>query len=172
MSLAYITTIQALRNALLKLPDGADYGSVMQRYTASLADLEGYCTWHAKHYTRTCIHRDARFELLAVCYEVGQTTSIHDYDSQRAWVFPVMGELTEERFRITASGGLERMGRVRLQHGNGGSFLVEQAIHRFMNDGPGRAVTLNLYAKPMHQWRVYDERTGAYSIANVGPAAI
>jgi hypothetical protein len=30
-------------------------------------------------------------------------------------------------------------------------------------------VTLNLYAKPMSKWRVYDERTGSASISPAGP---
>jgi hypothetical protein len=48
-------------------------------------------------------------------------------------------------------------------------FMNGKAIHRFTNRGPERAVTLNLYAKPLSRWRVYDERTGDVSVTPAGP---
>lgn len=164
-----ITTIQELVRELLRHKDPAAYGSILERYNVPGRDLEPYFRWNTRHYTRTCIQRNEAFELLVICYEPGQRTSIHDYDSQLAWIHPVVGEVVEERFAVSPDGGLRKMREVRLYPGTDDSLTQATGIHRFANRGPERAVTLNLYAKPMSKWRMYDEGTGTSSITPAGP---
>jgi cysteine dioxygenase len=164
-----ITTIRELVQELLRHRDPAAYGAILERYAVPTADLEPYFRWNSRHYTRTCIHRNEDFELLVICYEPGQRTSVHDFDSQTAWIHPVHGEVLEERFELTTSGGLKRTAEFRLQAGAIDRLTNGKAIHRFSNRGPERAVTLNLYAKPLSKWRVYDERTGDMRVSPPGP---
>ena len=103
------------------------------------------------------------------CYEPGQSTSIHDYDSHTAWIHAVKGEVVEERF-VNTSSGLQRTRELTLRPGEDDSLTNGTSIHRFINIAPERAVTLNLYAKPMSKWRVYDPGTGEATIAPAGPA--
>ncbi len=172
MTTGSITSIHALLHDLLREQDRSALGTILQRYTGPSQDLQPYCNWNQRHYTRTCIHRNDQFELLVICYEAGQRTSIHDYDSQTAWIQVVMGDVVEERFTSGPHGGLDRITALQLLPGQVDSIPTGQAIHRFINNGPGRAITLNLYAKPMNKWRVYDERTGLSSIAPAGPLVI
>ena len=169
MSTAAIPTIKELVRELLRNRTTGDHAGILARYAVPSKDLEPYYSWNSKHYTRTCIHRNEAFELLVICYEPGQATSIHDYDSQTAWIHPVIGEVTEERFRVLKGGGLELVKELRLRPGVADSLTNGTSIHRFSNPGPERAVTLNLYAKPMRKWRVYDEGTGDSNIAPAGP---
>lgn len=164
-----ITTIQELVRELLRHRDISAYPRILERYNVPSRDLEPYFRWNSRHYTRTCIHRNEEFELLVICYEPGQRTSIHDFNSQIAWVHPVMGEVVEERFALDADGGIRSVGETHWHPGELEHFANGTSIHRFTNRGPGRAVTLNLYARPMSNWRVYDERTGHPSIAPAGP---
>lgn len=170
MSTTPISTIQHLVQELLRDRDGSAMGSILERYEKPSRDLEPYCNWNDRHYTRTCIHRNDQFELLVVCFEIGQCTSIHDYDSQTAFIKPIMGEVVEERFNQGPDGSVIRKAEIRLPVGRMVQFSSSDPIHRFINYGPGRAVTLNLYTKPMSRWRVYDERTGHSYFAPVGPA--
>ncbi len=169
MSTTPIKTIRELVQELLRHRDASAYAGILARYAVPSHDLEPYHRWNSRHYTRTCIQRNDEFELLVICYEPGQRTSIHDFNSQTAWVHPVLGEVVEERFVLEPSGQLRATGETHLHAGDLDRFTNGSSIHRFTNRGPGRAVTLNLYAKPMSQWRVYDERTGDISVSPAGP---
>lgn len=166
---APITTIRELVQELLRHRDPAAYGAILERYAVPSHDLEPYFRWNTRHYTRTCIHRNEDFELLVICYEPGQRTSVHDFDSQTAWIHPVHGEVVEERFELQPGDGVKRTRELHLRAGDMDQFMNGKAIHRFTNRGPERAVTLNLYAKPLSRWRVYDERTGDVSVTPAGP---
>lgn len=169
MSPKPIESINELVRELLRLRDPSAYGAILERYEVPTRDLEPYFRWNSRHYTRTCIHRNEHFELLVICYEPGQRTSIHDYDSQTAWIHPVIGEVVEERYAPITEGGLHLLQEKHLKPGADDSLTNGNSIHRFINPGPGRAVTLNLYARPMSKWRVYDERTGSMSVGPAGP---
>lgn len=164
-----IPTVHKLVQELLRDRDGASFGTILQRYEKPSRDLEPYCNWNERHYTRTCIYRNDQFELLVVCFEIGQCTSIHDYDSQTAFIKPVLGEVVEERFIQLPNGSLARTAELHRPAGQMVQFTANDPIHRFINYGPGRAITLNLYTKPMSRWRIYDERTGHSYFAPVGP---
>ena len=164
-----ITTIHDLVRELLRHRDPTAYAGILARYAVPSHDLEPYYRWNTRHYTRTCINRNEDFELLVICYEPGQRTSIHDYDSQTAWIHPVMGEVVEERYLLGADQDIKLLKEVHLRPGQDDQLTNGSTIHRFVNPGPGRAITLNLYAKPMRKWRVYDEVTGTPRIAPAGP---
>lgn len=168
MPLQPIKTIRELVGELLRHRDPSTYGEILSCYSVPTKDIEPYFRWNKKHYTRTCIQRNSDFELLVICYEPGQGTSIHDYDSQTAWIHSIMGEVIEERFDKTDT-GLKLVSKLRLRPGTDDSLTNGTSIHRFINHGPERAVTLNLYAKPMSKWRIYDPGTGEATIAPAGP---
>lgn len=161
-----IVSIAQLLHELLRTRDTSDYADILARYPGVSHDLEPYLHWNLRSYTRTCIYRNGDFELLAVCYEPGQRTSIHDYDSQTAWVHPVLGEVLEERFVLNGT-GLKPASATRLFVGGADSVNSTNAIHRFSNPSDRRAVTLNLYARPMSKWRMYDETTGTPTVSSV-----
>ncbi|MFZ1688516.1 MAG: cysteine dioxygenase family protein [Flavobacteriales bacterium] len=169
MNVGPIKTINELVKELLRHHDPAAFAGILALYAVPAADLEPFFQWNSRHYTRTCIHRSANFELLVICYEPGQRTSIHDYDSQTAWIHPVMGEVVEERFNVIPNDGLQRVWELHLHPGTDDSLSNGSSIHRFINRGPGRAVTLNLYANPVRKWRVYDEGTGNATVSPAGP---
>jgi cysteine dioxygenase len=167
--LEHIKTIQELVRELLREPLPKHYGRILSRYKASSEDLAPYFRWRPRHYTRTCIHRNEGFELLLICYEPLQYTSIHDYDSGMAWVLPVMGEVIEERFIEVPGEGLRRLDAIHRKPGIMTRIIDDPSIRRFSNPGPGRAATLNLYARPMSRWRIYDELTGNARWTPPGP---
>ncbi|MBL7950368.1 MAG: cysteine dioxygenase family protein [Flavobacteriales bacterium] len=167
--LAPLLSIGALVRELLREPEPERFGSILAQYTFPSHDLLPYLRWNMRHYTRTCVARNDRFELLVVCFEADQRTSIHDYDSEVAWIQPLMGEVIEERFSRAHDGSLLLDGTSRLMTGRMGALTREDSIHRFTAQGTGRSITLNLYAPPMSQWRVYDEGTGAVRMQEAGP---
>jgi cysteine dioxygenase len=163
-----IATLAELLQVLALETRAAGYTDAMLRYDPSPDELAPLATWDHRHYTRQCIQSTSTHELLLICYEPGQRTSIHDYDSQMAWIKPVTGHLREERFKPGPDGGVVLRGAKILVPGNLSYLSAGNPIHRHSNISPGRAMTLNLYARPIRRWRVYDERTGQASLSGLG----
>ncbi len=165
-----IETLEELVRILDLESRPAGYTDAMLRLSITPEALAPFCQWNTRHYTRQCIHRTREHELLLICYEEGQRTSIHDYDSQMAWIKPLVGTVQEERFKVATDGSLKRHGKRELETGKLAYMATKSCIHRHSNIGPGRAITLNLYARPIRSWRVYDERTGLASLSGTTEA--
>lgn len=163
-----ITTVDQLVAALKLGPGRRGYLDVLERIAIPEAEFGPYCRWNDKHYTRNCIARTEEFELLLICYEPGQRTSIHDYATEEAWVHPVSGVVIEERFEPGADGPLRKVSSAKLDPGSFSYLHNGRSIHRYMNPATERSITLNLYAKPLMKWKVYDERSGAPRSEHVG----
>lgn len=163
-----ITTLEELIRVIDQVTEAEDYDQTLRRLSVLPEALVPFCQWNSRHYTRQCIHRTPRHELLLICYEPGQRTSIHDYDSQMAWIKPLVGSIKEERFISGPDGSVRRKEQQVLVPGSLSFMATKNCIHRHSNVGPGRAISLNLYARPIRRWRVYDERTGRAAIHGTG----
>lgn len=155
-----IKTIDDLVSALRAGPGTKGYLEILDRIAIPASDFEPFCHWHNKHYTRNCITRTDAFELLLICYEPGQSTSIHDYATQEAWIHPIQGTVIEERFEPGPDGPLRKVSSAKLDTGSFSYLHNGRSIHRFRNTNKERSITLNLYAKPLNKWKVYDETSG------------
>lgn len=151
--------LERLRHA--RTPEA--FGRIMAAVRIPLDELLPKTTWHGKHYTRNALARTNEFELMLICFEPGQSTSIHDYDKEQAWILPVSGVLHEERFD---GGGMHELTLIHertLRPGELSHIEAGRSIHRFSNPGASRAMSLNLYVRPLRRWRVYDRRAGGRS---------
>lgn len=148
----------------------AGYTDALLRASFPPEELASFIQWNSRHYTRQCIHRASEYELMLIGYEPGQSTSIHDYDSQMAWIKPLQGSVLEERFKAATNGKLKPHGEKILGIGSLSYMAAKTCIHRHSNAGKGRAITLNLYSRPIRRWRVYDERTGLASLSGTAEA--
>ena len=55
-----------------------------------------YLTWDRQHYTRNLIDKTPLYELMAICWEVGQGSSVHNHRDQNCWMAVPMGRLLVE----------------------------------------------------------------------------
>lgn len=153
-------TVAQLVTALQAASGAREQLGVLREMRVPVKDLEGLARWDARHYTRTCIARDRYFELMLIGFEPGQQTSIHDYNGHEAWVHPLQGELTEERFEQAADGRLQVVSSVQLGPSSYSYLGDAHSIHRFINSGGSRCLSLNLYCGPIRKWKVYDAHSG------------
>ncbi len=132
---------------------------IMRKVDIPREELEKYYSWDDENYARNVLARNDEFELLLICWEQGQSSPIHDFNSQEAWIHPVLGWIKEERFKINPDDvKLERVSSVLLGTDEY-SYMNHVDIHRYSNANKGRSVSLNVYSKPVTEWRVYDEET-------------
>src|SRR5580700_11563774 len=59
-----------------------------------------YLTWDRQHYTRNLIDKTPLYELMAICWEVGQGSSVHNHRDQNCWMAVPIGRLLVENYRV------------------------------------------------------------------------
>src|SRR6478735_6619417 len=64
--------------------------------------LAPYLTWDRQHYTRNLIDKTPLYELVAICWEVGQASSVHNHREQNCWMAVPMGRLLVENFHLAS----------------------------------------------------------------------
>ena len=126
--------------------------------------LRPYLHFLRRRYTRNLVYRDARWEVLLVCWDTGTASPIHDHGGQRCWLRVLSGVLSLEDFPLLSGGrapGPARLGppRTRGPVGEGAVDFrsPDDSIHRVrVLQGP--AVTLHVYAGPVEECLVFDTR--------------
>ena len=61
--------------------------------------LSPYLHWDRQHYTRNLIDKTPLYELIAICWEVGQVSSVHNHRDQNCWMAVPVGRLLVENYR-------------------------------------------------------------------------
>jgi len=125
--------------------------------------LQPYLHFAPRRYTRNLIYRDEIFELIALCWEPGTASPIHNHAGQLCWLSIQTGALRLENFisldgpgpgdgiRLVPNGGIDRaeVGSLDLQQG-------DNAIHRVSNPFAERAISLHVYSRPFDTCLAYD----------------
>jgi len=172
-TLSNALSITDFASALRKFPDAAfDRTDQIVNFLASNPvtpeTLQPFLTWDRKHYTRNLIDKTPLYELIAICWEVGQISSVHNHRDQNCWMAVPMGRLLVENFRVVYE-HLEQ-GRCELKTAD----TVEmnpthpcavdplQPVHRVLNprEFKERAVSLHIYSRPFDSCVVYSPEQG------------
>lgn len=133
------------------------YNGILNTFNFDVVDFHPYQHWSSKKYTRNCIYKDAQFELLLLCWDVNQETSVHDHDGEDCWVYVLEGELEEVFFTLDRSDYL-REERSQLIRPHQLSFMNDRmGFHKLRNRFKGKSISLHLYAKPILQCSFYCE---------------
>lgn len=142
---------------------------ILRDSPVELRSLEPYLFWDRKHYTRNLIAKTVLFELMAICWEIGQSSSIHNHANQNCWMAVPMGRLLIDNYHVVHN---EEVGRCNLQHLNTLSLLPEdpvsvdpeEPVHRVFNpiEFGERAVSLHLYSRPFQTCIAYSLQQERY----------
>jgi cysteine dioxygenase len=129
------------------------------------SSLEPYLFWDAQHYTRNLIDKTDLYELIAICWEVGQASSIHNHREQNCWMVVPIGRLMVQNYRVlfqdlaTGKCRLERADLVEMNPANPMAVDPREPVHEVYNprDFQQRAVSLHIYSRPFDTCDVYSE---------------
>jgi cysteine dioxygenase len=165
--------IQEFAAGLRKLPEAAfDRTDQVLNFLRSAPvapdTLAPFLTWDRQHYTRNLIDKTPLYELVAICWEVGQISSVHNHRDQNCWMAVPMGRLLVQNYR-TISQDLES-GKCELKATNAVEMnpahpcAVDplQPVHRVLNprEFGQRAVSLHVYSRPFDSCVVYSPEQG------------
>ena len=142
----------------------------LRRHPVDPASLEPYLYFSRDHYTRNLIHRTSLFELLAICWESGQKSAIHNHRDQRCWMATAYGTVQVHNFKLirkdpsTGACELESDTHCLITPDSPQEVDPAEPIHLVLNPASfaSRAVTLHIYSKPFDTCEVYDLKEKQY----------
>ncbi|MGH9863189.1 MAG: cysteine dioxygenase [Candidatus Acidiferrales bacterium] len=132
--------------------------------------LVPYLFFSAASYTRNLIFKNDLFELLAIGWDVGQVSRIHNHREQQCWMLVPIGKLKNQNYRVVAR-DLTAM-TCRLEPSS--AFLItptaplevdqDEPVHQVLNlrEFQERAVSLHIYSRPFNTCEVYSLEKGTY----------
>lgn len=125
--------------------------------------IERYLLWNSQHYTRNLIDKTPLYELIAICWDAGQGSSIHNHKDQNCWMAAPIGRLLVQNYKVLrqdlAAGTCEIVPTDIVEMNASAPAAVDPAdpVHRVYNPFPERAVSLHVYSRPYDSCVVYSE---------------
>jgi len=163
------TLIEGLRRLPAAAFDTTEQLRLLLRDTPVDAEsLAPYLNWDRQHYTRNLIDRTPLYELMAICWEVGQASSVHNHRDQNCWMAVPLGRLHVENFHLVyqdVEGGtchLEPLNTVEMNISQPCAVDPADPVHRVVNarEFNHRAVSLHVYSRPFDSCVVYSPEQG------------
>jgi uncharacterized NAD(P)/FAD-binding protein YdhS/predicted metal-dependent enzyme (double-stranded beta helix superfamily) len=164
-----ILEIKQVSNQELKLDRLRDW---MARLDLKDMAIEEHICFDTQSYQRQILYRDSSFEIVLVCWQPGQFSTIHDHNGSLNVTRVYRGILTSRTFNRNDSVTGKVFPLLWEEKYLQKDELVEvdrDRIHQLANTSEQNLVTLNLYAKPLQQMRVYHFRKGLSELMPIFP---
>jgi len=132
--------------------------------------LAQYLFFSKNHYTRNLIFKNDLFELIAICWEAGQVSQIHNHHNQNCWMAIPVGKLRVQNFRVldqheaTGYCRLEPTSALDIHKLEPAEVDPAEPVHQVLNlaEFRQRAVSLHIYSRPFDRCLVYCRETSEY----------
>jgi cysteine dioxygenase len=140
----------------------------LQTHPVDPESLKPYLFWNAQHYTRNLIDKTELYELLAICWEPGMKSSVHNHKGQNCWMATPIGKLAVQNYRVLAedldaqSCNIVPTDIVYITPDNPHAVDPLHPVHDVQNprDWNQRAVSLHVYSHPFDSCVVYSAEQG------------
>jgi len=132
--------------------------------------LDPYVFFSKNHYTRNLIFKNDLFELIAICWDVGQVSQIHNHHNQNCWMAIPTGRLRVQNFRVLDQSEATRFCRLEPTSAFDIHQLMpaevdpEEPVHQVLNlpEFNQPAISLHIYSRPYDRCLVYCGETSEY----------
>jgi cysteine dioxygenase len=166
-------TIQEFVALLRNFPEAAfEQPATLHKFLCDTSlnpdSLLSYLTWDRQHYTRNLVDKTSLYEVLAICWEVGQTSSAHNHRDQNCWMAVPVGRLLVENFHVAhqdiAQGNCSIQATETIEMNPAHPCAVDPLapVHRVFNprEFNQRAVSVHIYSRPFDTCVVYSAEQG------------
>ncbi len=164
--------IEQLAQGLAAIPDLKPdvVLSYLQAHPVRPDSLQPYLFFSPASYTRNLVFANELFEVIAICWEVGQASRIHNHRDQQCWMAVPIGKLKNQNYRVEDRNPTQ--GTCRLVPTE--SFLLtpaapaevnqDEPVHQVLNlaEYNQRAVSLHIYSRPFNTCEIYQLDRGTY----------
>jgi cysteine dioxygenase len=165
---AWVNNLAALHIRDFTLETVQDY---MVTHHVRPETLEKYCFFSKGNYTRNLIFKNQLFECMAICWEVGQSSRVHNHRDQNCWMSAPIGRLRVQNFRVddrdAAHGTCKLVPTDIYDMDAANPVHVDpmEPVHQVLNlpEFNQRAVSIHVYSKPFDICEVYQREKGTYA---------
>lgn len=170
-------SVQDFIGELRKFPESAFAGTdqilgFLERTNVSPDTLAPYINWDRQHYTRNLIDKTPLYELISICWEVGQASSVHNHRDQNCWMLVPIGRLLVENYHLVAQNldqgrcELQPADTVEMNPSHPCAVDPRDPVHRVYNprEFGERAVSLHIYSRPFDTCVVYSPEQGTCGV--------
>lgn len=127
--------------------------------------IERYLLWDRQHYTRNLIDKTPLYELIAICWEVGQGSSIHNHKDQNCWMAVPMGRLLVQNYKVLSqdlkagTADIVPTDIIEMNPAAPAAVDPKDPVHKVYNPAEfnHRAVSLHVYSRPYDSCVVYSD---------------
>jgi cysteine dioxygenase len=127
--------------------------------------IEPYLIWDRQHYTRNLIDKTPLYELIAICWEVGQISSIHNHKDQNCWMAVPIGRLLVQNYKVVhqdlnaGTCDLVPTDIIEMNPSQPAAVDPRDPVHKVYNPAEfgQRAVSLHVYSRPYDSCVVYSD---------------
>jgi len=132
--------------------------------------LEPYLHWDPCCYTRNLIFKCPLFEVMAICWDRGQVSRIHNHRGQNCWMSAPIGKLKVQNFRVEVTDSAKQTCHMVPTD----TFVMDslhpaavnpaEPVHQVLNlpEYNARAVSIHIYSLPYDSCEVYSADKGTY----------
>ncbi|WP_353070231.1 cysteine dioxygenase family protein [Tunturibacter empetritectus] len=147
----------------------------MRENPVSITSLNPYLYFSPERYTRNLILHTSLFDLIAICWDIGQKSRIHNHTNQRCWMGIAFGKVQVQNYRLvhqdpgTHFCELAPTDRYIIDADNPAEVDSDEPIHLVVNPPAfgSRAVTLHIYSRPFDECQVYDLSAKSYETVSL-----
>jgi cysteine dioxygenase len=171
--MAHRISIEAFVAELRSFPESGfeTTGSILrflERNPVAPETLDAYIKWDRQHYTRNLIDKTLLYELIAICWEVGQSSSVHNHRDQNCWMAVPIGRLLVENYHLVSQEldqgvcQLQSLNTIEMNPAQPSAVDPNDPVHRVLNPPAfaERAVSLHIYSRPFDTCIVYSPELG------------
>lgn len=164
----WVKALAAIPESEFTLQNVQDY---VIRHAVREDSLEKYCFFSKGNYTRNLVFRNALFECMTLCWDLGQQSRIHNHRGQNCWMSAPIGRLRIQNYRVdhrdAAKGTCHIVPTERYDLDAAHPTYVNpmEPVHEVMNleEFSQRAVSIHIYSKPFDTCEVYYRDKDAYA---------
>ncbi len=122
-------------------------------------------------YGRNLVSGNSAYELLVLTWLPKQKTPIHDHAGQRCWMTVISGKLAVQGFKPIKpkSNDLIPCGPIETRTAGETSYIDDDiGIHEISNPFSKPAVSVHLFAAPVHECQIFNEEAKEFQWSKLG----
>lgn len=164
---AFVRKLQSIAEPEFTVPGVQAF---LEQWSVDPQTLAPYVCFDRQHYTRNLVDRTALYELIAICWEVGQISAVHNHAGQNCWMAVPVGKLMAQNYRVLEQDAgrghcrLEPTSRFLMTAATPMAVNPEEPVHSVANlaEWNERAVSLHIYSKPFDHCLIYSPEKHTY----------
>lgn len=150
--------VETLKSMAASTFNQADIQVYLERTRISAETLRPYLYYKADHYTRNLVHKSDAFEILVICWAIGQQAPIHGHEGELCWARVARGKLRFTNYRLVSESPLKLELLNAAVDGVEGHLDGPADLHAVENCAVfgANAASVHVYSRPYAECDIYD----------------